>query len=275
MARELPDRWSKYSKFGRRVDTTSFVPLKVPLKEQYFRSGRTGRTERFTPNDAIEEIPNLGLVVDLTNTAKYYNPQEFESKGVQYLKIYTKGHDVPDRHLIDKFIRNVKNFLVAEENKDKLVGVHCTHGLNRTGYFICAYMILVLGYSPKSAISLFNEARTHKMERANYLNSLLRFIPLDCGRPNGSVNNHHHHRSDRFQPYRQNDSNRHDRSRHRSRSPRYASRDEHKSYRQGYQHRPAAYFRYDNFSNTNDDRTVKYTVEGRDSRPPRFGQRWQ
>lgn len=35
---------------------------------------------------------------------------------------------------------------------DSLVGVHCTHGLNRTGYMVCRYMRDRLGISPHDAI---------------------------------------------------------------------------------------------------------------------------
>ncbi|XP_061655167.1 uncharacterized protein LOC133489907 isoform X6 [Phyllopteryx taeniolatus] len=35
---------------------------------------------------------------------------------------------------------------------DKLIGVHCTHGLNRTGYMICRYLIDVDGMDPAEAI---------------------------------------------------------------------------------------------------------------------------
>ncbi|EAT44190.1 AAEL004437-PA [Aedes aegypti] len=75
------------------------------------------------------------------------------------------------------FIRTVNDFLAEEENKDKLIGVHCTHGLNRTGYFVCAYMILVQGLAPRAAINAFNDARAHTMERANYLNHLRSLTP--------------------------------------------------------------------------------------------------
>ncbi len=36
---------------------------------------------------------------------------------------------------------------------DLLVGVHCTHGLNRTGYLVCRYMIDKLDFEPEAAIS--------------------------------------------------------------------------------------------------------------------------
>ncbi|GAB1291013.1 RNA/RNP complex-1-interacting phosphatase [Apodemus speciosus] len=54
----------------------------------------------------------------------------------------------------------------------KLIGVHCTHGLNRTGYLICRYLIDVEGMRPDDAIELFNRCRGHCIERQNYIENL-------------------------------------------------------------------------------------------------------
>ena len=34
---------------------------------------------------------NLGMVIDLTKTSRYYNKEEFETKGVQYVKLPCEG----------------------------------------------------------------------------------------------------------------------------------------------------------------------------------------
>lgn len=174
MACKYPDRWLDYTNIGAQVEGTQFIALKVPLGKKYFVKREK---ESFTPGDVVQQIPNLGLVIDLTFTSKYYNPSEFEQLNVQYKKIFTKGHEIPKRSLVNNFIRTVNDFLAEEENKDKLIGVHCTHGLNRTGYFVCAYMILVQGLAPRAAINAFNDARAHTMERANYLNHLRSLTP--------------------------------------------------------------------------------------------------
>lgn len=165
-----PDRWLDYTSIGAQVEGTPFIPLKVPLKKAFFK-GR--QKESFTPADVCSQLPNLGLVIDLTFTKKYYEPREFIERNVEHQKIFTKGHEIPQRSLVNKFIEIVNSFLSDEQNSDKLIGVHCTHGLNRTGYFVCAYMILEQGRNPRDTINVFNKARSHQMERANYLNSLL------------------------------------------------------------------------------------------------------
>ena len=35
---------------------------------------------------------------------------------------------------------------------DALIGLHCTHGVNRTGYLICRYLIEKLKWNPDDAI---------------------------------------------------------------------------------------------------------------------------
>ncbi|KAF6029133.1 DUSP11 [Bugula neritina] len=67
------------------------------------------------------------------------------------------------------FAQEVKKFLKVPENRNAVVGVHCTHGLNRTGYLICKYLIEHENMDPEEAINLFNVCRGHDMERENYL----------------------------------------------------------------------------------------------------------
>lgn len=84
-----------------------------------------------------------------------------------FVKIFTAGHEVPSDETILSFKRIVWRFLQDNADNgpyesvsdlfmlllcvapfymnvwfltsaaDKLIGVHCTHGLNRTGYLIC------------------------------------------------------------------------------------------------------------------------------------------
>lgn len=53
-----------------------------------------------------------------------------------------------------------KNFFL----ENLLIGVHCLHGLNRTGYIICAYLIQVDKVTAGDAINRFKIARDYKIE---------------------------------------------------------------------------------------------------------------
>lgn len=43
----------------------------------------------------MELIPNLGLVIDLTDTDRYYNPQDFLTAGIEHKKIRIAGRLLP------------------------------------------------------------------------------------------------------------------------------------------------------------------------------------
>nr|XP_009678555.1 PREDICTED: RNA/RNP complex-1-interacting phosphatase [Struthio camelus australis] len=82
------------------------------------------------------------------------------------------GREIPNNQTVFQFNCVVKNFLRDNKDNDKLIGVHCTHGLNRTGYLVCRYLIDVDGMEPNTAIELFNRARGHPIERMNYIEDL-------------------------------------------------------------------------------------------------------
>ncbi|XP_044093516.1 LOW QUALITY PROTEIN: RNA/RNP complex-1-interacting phosphatase-like [Neovison vison] len=169
----VPERWKDYLPIGQRMPGTRFIAFKVPLKKSFEK--HLAPEERFSPLDLFNKIQKqneeLGLIIDLTYTHRYYKPEDFPET-IPYLKIYTIGHQVPDDNTIFKFKCAVNEFLKENRDNDKLIGVHCTHGLNRTGYLICRYLIDVQGMRPDDAIELFNRCRGHCLERQNYIEDL-------------------------------------------------------------------------------------------------------
>uniref|UniRef100_A0A8C3UQN1 RNA/RNP complex-1-interacting phosphatase n=1 Tax=Catharus ustulatus TaxID=91951 RepID=A0A8C3UQN1_CATUS len=161
--------WTDYIPLGHRMPGTRFIAFKVPLKENLLPE------DRFSPHDLIREVEErkeeLGLIIDLTCTTRYYGREELPPT-LRYVKILTMGHKIPNRKTISRFKHFVKRFLTANKDNDKLIGVHCTHGLNRTGYLVCRYLIDVEGMEPNAAIELFNKCRGHPIERMNYIQDL-------------------------------------------------------------------------------------------------------
>ncbi|TMW52220.1 hypothetical protein DOY81_002687 [Sarcophaga bullata] len=170
MAPSIPDRWKDYKPVGQKIEGTRFVAFKVPLREQV--SNNVARNIRLDGKILLNSIPKLGLIIDLTNTKRYYDPNFFKNAGVEYFKLMIPGREVPPRQLVDKFNDLVKEFLANNANNDKLIGVHCTHGVNRTGFLICNYMISEMTIDPNEAINRFAQARGHKIERTNYIHAL-------------------------------------------------------------------------------------------------------
>ncbi|CAL8322653.1 unnamed protein product [Lota lota] len=169
----IPDRWLDYQNVGKRIPGTRFISFKVPLKQALTRS--LPQSEVFGPWELLDVLAKrkeeLGLIIDLTFTTRYYNIADIP-ESLLWMKIFTAGHEVPDDATILNFKQAVNSFLQKNKDNDKLIGVHCTHGLNRTGYLVCRYLIDVDGVDPKKAIELFNSSRGHTIERENYLQDL-------------------------------------------------------------------------------------------------------
>lgn len=168
----IPDRWKAYTNMGRQIPGTRFIAFKVPLKETLLI--RLEDSSWFGPRTLMDHCVDLGLVIDLTNTTRYYDPKEFTDHGIQYAKVFTEGHKIPKDKVVKEFFKVVNTFLNRNKDNQKLIGVHCTHGLNRSGYMVCRYMIQELGIPPDQAIADFNSARGHEQERQNYLANLRR-----------------------------------------------------------------------------------------------------
>ncbi|KAL1768159.1 RNA/RNP complex-1-interacting phosphatase [Sigmodon hispidus] len=169
----IPERWKDYLPVGQRMPGTRFIAFKVPLQKKF--EAKLMPEECFSPLDLFNKIQEqneeLGLIIDLTYTQRYYKAEDLPET-ISYIKILTVGQQVPSNDTIFKFKCAVKEFLKKNKDNDKLIGVHCTHGLNRTGYLICRYLIDVEGMRPDDAIELFNRCRGHCIERQNYIDNL-------------------------------------------------------------------------------------------------------
>ena len=156
---KIPDRWFDYSNVGAVVEGTRFIAFKVPLS----------KNEDWNLKELKRQVPDLKLIIDLTNTKKYYHPRHCEELGLIHRKIFVPGHVVPNKQIVEEFFSAVSE---CPEPESSLIGVHCTHGLNRTGYLVCRWMIEKAGLEPDTAITAFNTARGHEQERGNYLEHL-------------------------------------------------------------------------------------------------------
>ncbi|XP_039483566.1 RNA/RNP complex-1-interacting phosphatase [Drosophila santomea] len=185
MSKAIPDRWLNYKPIGDRVPGTRFIAFKVPLNQHV--NARVNENLRLAPESLLQSVPDLGLIIDLTNTNRYYRPSALTDHDVRHQKLMIPGKQTPSRALAEKFCGFVADFLESNADNDKLIGVHCTHGVNRTGYLICYFMISVMNKSPEEAIKTFSSARGHEIERHNYLNSLRTLPNQQTNRQRSSI----------------------------------------------------------------------------------------
>ncbi|XP_072226746.1 RNA/RNP complex-1-interacting phosphatase-like isoform X2 [Leuresthes tenuis] len=169
----IPERWLNYCPIGQRIPGTRFIAFKVPLKPSL--NYQVPESHSFGFWDLLDSVESqnqeLGLIIDLTFTTRYYRLTDVP-QSCSYIKIFIEGHQIPSDAAILSFKQAVRRFLKENQDNDKLIGVHCTHGLNRTGYLVCRYLIDVDGLDPPAALELFNSCRGHCIERQNYLHDL-------------------------------------------------------------------------------------------------------
>ncbi|KAF0686315.1 Aste57867_21921 [Aphanomyces stellatus] len=186
-----PEHWDDVEKLGDTIpmgifpDTAAkIVAARVPLDAKY----TTKEGEEWTPAHLIAACRERQLVpkmvIDLTNTFKYYDGNAgLESHGVKYVKMKVEGFaDVPDQAIVKRFIDALSAWETDlraspppssdESSLTPVVIVHCTHGLNRTGYLIARYLIATRGLSVKDALTTFASARPPGLIKHFYVQTL-------------------------------------------------------------------------------------------------------
>lgn len=176
--RRPPDRWSNVEPFGT-VWRHCFLPMKTPLSCLRYKD-----THNHTPRGVTEAVTRqfrstLVAVIDLTAKRDgYYSREEFMSVGVRVFRFPIVGHSVPSHDTIEAFIRIADTALayasrVTTDADHAVVGVHCTHGENRTGFLLAAYFMRREGLSAPAALEEFQYHRPPGMQRPLLREALL------------------------------------------------------------------------------------------------------
>ncbi|KAJ7977428.1 mRNA-capping enzyme [Quillaja saponaria] len=171
----LPPGWLDCPAYGQEIGC--IIPSKVPLGESF---SNYIISERYSPKQAIHQQRllgrELGLVIDLTNTTRYYPISDWTKEGIGYVKIRCKGRDsVPDNEAVDQFFNEVLQFRSQRTQPKKYILVHCTHGHNRTGYMIVHFLIRTESISVTEAIKKFSTAREPGIYKQEYIDALYLF----------------------------------------------------------------------------------------------------
>ncbi|XP_059121019.1 mRNA-capping enzyme-like isoform X2 [Peromyscus eremicus] len=171
---KIPPRWLNCPRRGQPV-AGRFLPLKTMLGPSY--DSQVSEENRFHPSMFSNYLKSLkvkmSLLVDLTNTSRFYDRNDIEKEGIKYIKLQCKGHgECPTAENTETFIRLCERF--SERSPPELIGVHCTHGFNRTGFLICAFLVEKMDWSIESAVATFAQARPPGIYKGDYLKELFR-----------------------------------------------------------------------------------------------------
>lgn len=166
-----PDRWLGCPTHGDIIDDT-FLPMKTLLSDDT----AVPPDYKFSPTSFFEQMRerkiNIGLVINLTFSSRYYDGDEIiDDHNVEYKQIVCRGHnEAPQPKEQAEFIRVCSSFLAR--NPKKIIAVHCTHGFNRTGFMICCYLCSERDWAIDAAVSHFAMKRPPGIYKQEYINEL-------------------------------------------------------------------------------------------------------
>ena len=89
------------------------------------------------------------------------------------MKVKCRGHgEAPAEEQVKTFVSICRRFV--QQNPLEIIAVHCTHGFNRTGFLLAAYLIETEDWSPEAAVLEFAEKRPPGIYKADYIEELFR-----------------------------------------------------------------------------------------------------
>ena len=117
----------------------------------------------------------IKTVIDISHENPVYDPKALDDGGIEYHKFPTVSKIPPMAEEVRLFIGLVDKLRSkpgAPEAANGLIGVHCHYGFNRTGFFICCYLIERERFGVQQAINEFAAQRPPGIKHAHFLDTL-------------------------------------------------------------------------------------------------------
>jgi len=171
----IPERWLNCPRKATQLIGGKFIAFKTPLDSKF--DGQVSDECIFHPEMMFAATKTmkqkLGLWIDLTNSKRFYDSRIIERHDCKYTKISCRGHgETPTPDSVKAFIDICLNFI--QKNPLHIIGVHCTHGFNRTGFLIVSYLVSELDWSVEAAVAEFAKIRSPGIYKQDYLTQLFK-----------------------------------------------------------------------------------------------------
>lgn len=177
----LPGRWLNCPRKSDGVIADRFVAFKTPLDEKF--DDKMSIEKQWAPETLLQlynkdKRQKMTLWIDLTNTSRFYDRRIVERFNCEYVKMQCRGHgETPTPMQTRAFIELVDSHV--HNHPTDLVGVHCTHGFNRTGFLVVSYMVDRLDYSVAAALMEFSKMRPPGIYKQDYIDELFKRYEAD------------------------------------------------------------------------------------------------
>jgi pimeloyl-ACP methyl ester carboxylesterase/protein-tyrosine phosphatase len=155
-------------------------PIGHPPEHGIFRAMKTLREqdEIHTPSVFLKEWRDkIFAVIDISHDSPVYDTASLEKGGIQYHKFPTVSKVPPTTVEVADFIALVDRLRLEQQSPGsngggKNIGVHCHYGYNRTGFFICCYLIERCGYRPQDAVDEFAAQKPPGIKHEHFIDTL-------------------------------------------------------------------------------------------------------
>ena len=141
-----------------------------------FRAMKTLREidESHSPAVFVEDWSHkIKAVIDISHESPVYDPRGLEKGGIHYHKFPTVSKIPPTSEEVQDFVTLVDTLRSDSKTTDnRLIGVHCHYGFNRTGFFICSYLIERERFSVQGALNAFKEGRAPGIRHEHFIDTL-------------------------------------------------------------------------------------------------------
>ena len=155
------------------------VPVSEPIAG-IFRAMKTLREidDVHSPDLFVRDWKGkIKAVVDISHESPVYDPKGLDEGGIEYHKFPTVSKIPPTADEARDFITLIDRLRSSSDGNDNddrtlMIGVHCHYGFNRTGFFICCYLIEREHYGVQQAIDEFATHRPPGIRHEHFLDQL-------------------------------------------------------------------------------------------------------
>lgn len=117
----------------------------------------------------------IKAVIDISHESPVYDPKGLDDRGIEYHKFPTVSKIPPTPEEVKSFNALVDRLRwepASEGGEEALIGVHCHYGFNRTGFFVCCYLIEKERFGIQQAIDEFSARRPPGIRHEHFLDTL-------------------------------------------------------------------------------------------------------
>ncbi|RPB16705.1 alpha/beta-hydrolase [Morchella conica CCBAS932] len=169
------EKWTKTQSVSPRIVGFTADAPRGKLVQSPFRAMKTLRqndSSGHNPVDFSAKWPDVRDVIDISHEQPPYDPETLGS-GVRYHKFPTVSKMPPTPDEVTAFIKLVDSIRESRGYDDNsIIACHCHYGFNRTGFFVCSYLIQRLNFTVPKALQAFQEARPPGIKHPHFINEL-------------------------------------------------------------------------------------------------------